>query len=89
MTPDILILIIYLFLWTILIIYVLKKYGFKRLGSIYLLFYAAISFVAFDLYMLSLGSSTYEGLNLLPLIYLILFLYLFSRPLLLLNQEKL
>ena len=78
---DNLILIINAMIWISVFINCKKRYGLKNTGVIYVAFYALLNIVAIHYYNNNYEGNRYVGQNLLFLLYDLLFIFLFCRPL--------
>ncbi|CDD96039.1 putative membrane protein [Bacteroides intestinalis CAG:315] len=87
MLDDLMLLYISLVVWICFLIYSIKKYGINKLGIYYFIVYALSFFLAIDLFKKTSGRM-YEDLNLFSNIFLIIILYFFARPLMIINPRK-
>ena len=76
---DIIVLIVNSFNWLFVAYIIKKRYGYNNIGVFYLLFYSFLSVLSIHIYLTMVPKEIpCEGISLLPLIYMELFIVLFS-----------
>ncbi len=83
---DYLFLWLYALIWLFVLLIVLRKYSINNIGSAYVLFYSILCILALHIFYNDEIFKRFNGQSFISLVYLLVFLILFIRPLLKLDK---